>query len=202
MTMNVNPRVFADPRQVPTLVLVDLQKEHLASPRALAIPEVDAPLANCRSVLARARALGLPIAFVRWEGRSALFNRATPFAGWIDGFAPTGSDMVFERDRPSCYSSALFAEVMDFSGGNIVLAGFSGEAACLSTAIDAFHRGHRITYLADASASHGLNGLPAREVHRVVTEIAALYVDVVSTQSWVADLASGIGSGRAVWMPE
>ena len=46
--------------------------------------------------------------------------------------------MVFDRDKPSCYSNGLFSELMEGSEGHFVLAGFAGETACLSTAIDAY----------------------------------------------------------------
>ncbi len=131
---------------VQTLVLVDLQQEYIASPRVLALEETKGALANCRAALAHARAMGLPVAFARWIDRTPLFNKATRFSRWIEGFEPHGVDMIFERNRPSCYASADFAEVMSGGGGSFVLAGFAGEAACLATAIDAFHRGHTVTY--------------------------------------------------------
>jgi len=57
---------------------------------------------------------------------------------------------------------------MDGCAGHFVLAGFAGETACLSTAIDAFHRKHRFSYLADASASHQLGELSAADVQKAV----------------------------------
>src|SRR5262245_23205072 len=96
----IDLRAYADPSVVPTLVLVDLQKEYITAPRILALPHAPQALDNCRIALTHARTKGFPVAFVRWLGRSALFNRATPFSGWIEGFEPTGADMVFERDRP------------------------------------------------------------------------------------------------------
>jgi hypothetical protein len=173
----IDLRAYVDPSVVPTLVLVDLQKEYIAAPRVLALPHAPQALANCRIALTHARTKGFPVAFVRWLGRSALFNRATPFSGWIEGFEPTGADMVFE---PS------FGEVMSDSGSSFVLAGFAGESACLATAIDAFHRGHRITYLDNASASHTLDEIGAPDVHRVVSKVLGLYAQVVPTQFWVA----------------
>ncbi len=176
---------YADPSDAPTLVLVDLQQEYLSPPRALAVTGCRAALTNCALALAHARRHGFPVAFVRWVGRSPYFNPATRFGSWIDGFQPTGADMVFERDRPSCYASESFEEVIGHSGGNIILAGFAGETACLSTAIDAFHRGHRVLYLADASASHSLEEIDAATVQRTVSKIVKLYGDAVDTQTWI-----------------
>jgi nicotinamidase-related amidase len=195
MSSVIDLRAYANPSVVETLVLVDLQQEYLARPRALALENPKAALANCRAALAHARARGLPVAFVRWLDRTPLFNKATRFARWIEGFEPHGVDMVFERNRPSCYASADFAEVMGGGGGRFVLAGFAGEAACLATAIDAFHRDHKITYLADASASHALDDVSANDVHRVVASMAGLYGEVSTTRGWIART-----SRRTNWM--
>lgn len=188
---NIIPlRAFADPARFPILVLVDMQKQYVASSRALSLDDADHALDNCRRALAYARRVGIPVAFVRWRGTSPFFNRAPPFAGWIDGFVPTRDDAVFERSRPSCYASAPFADMMAHAGNHIVLAGLAGEAACLATAIDAFHRGQRVTFLEDASASHGLGEFEASEVHGVISRIVELYGDVCSTQSWIASTAT------------
>ncbi|MBV8837277.1 MAG: isochorismatase family protein [Alphaproteobacteria bacterium] len=195
MSSVIDLRAYVNPSVVQTLVLVDLQQEYLASPRVLALENTKAPLANCRAALAHARALGLPVAFVRWIDRTPLFNKATRFSRWIDGFEPHGVDMIFERNRPSCYASADFAEVMGEGGGSFLLAGFAGEAACLATVIDGFHRGHSITYLADASASHALDDVAANEVQRVVSRVASLYGEVMTTRNWIART-----SRRKNWM--
>jgi nicotinamidase-related amidase len=205
MSSVIDLRAYVNPSIVPTLVLVDLQREYIASPRVLAVPDARGALANCRAALAHARACGFPVAHMRWIDRSSLFNAATPFSRWIEGFEPHGVDMVFERNRPSCYASADFAEVMNEGGGSFVLAGFAGEAACLATVIDAFHRGHQVTFLADASASHALDDVAAPEVHRVVSSVMGLYGTVVATGTWIADTSrrankrgrgDGNGQGR------
>jgi nicotinamidase-related amidase len=200
MSSVIDLRAYVNPSVVQTLVLVDLQQEYTASQRVLALENTKGALANCRAALAHARAMGLPVAYVRWIDRTPLFNKATRFSRWIEGFEPHGVDMIFERNRPSCYASADFAEVIGSGGGSFVLAGFAGEAACLATAIDAFHRGHTVTYLTDASASHALDDIGANEVHRVVSGVAGLYGDVITTRSWIARTSrrnnwKGLGDG-------
>lgn len=186
MTSIVSLRTFANSSNVPIVVLVDMQQEYLAKPRLLAISKIDRALDNCRRVLDHARDIGLPVAFMRLLNESAFFNRATPFVRWIEGFEPYRNEMVFERGSPSCYSCEPFAALMNQSRGGMVLAGFAGESACLSTLIDAFHRNHRVTYLCDASASHALEDVPADEIHRAVSKISGLYGDVYETTDWIA----------------
>jgi nicotinamidase-related amidase len=200
MSSVIDLRAYVNPSVVQTLVLVDLQQEYTASPRVLALENTKGALANCRAALAHARAMGLPVAFVRWIDRTPLFNKATRFSRWIEGFEPHGVDMIFERNRPSCYASADFAEVIGSGGGSFVLAGFDGEDACLATAIYAFHRGHTVSYLTDASASHALDDISANDVHRVVSGVVGLYGDTITTQSWIARTSrrnswKGLGDG-------
>lgn len=182
----VNIRSFTSARGVPTVVFLDMQKEYTAAPRLIAIPNIQDALDNCRKVLEHARAVGLPVVFMRWiEKSSPFFNQATPFVGWIEGFEPQRNEMIFDRRQPSCYSSEGFAQLMEHGGSDMVLAGFAGESACLSTMVDAFHRNHRLVFLKDASASHGLMDMSPGEVHGAITRIAALYGSVADTEVWM-----------------
>ncbi len=197
MTSIVSLRTFANSSNVPIVVLVGMQQEYLAKARLLAIAKIDRALDNCRRVLDHARDIGLPVAFMRLLNESAFFNRATPFVRWIEGFEPYRNEMVFERSSPSCYSCEPFAALMNQSRGGIVLAGFAGESACLSTLIDAFHRNHRVTYVCDASASHALEDVPAGEIHRAVSTISGLYGEVYETTDWIAStLPRKLGVGK------
>jgi nicotinamidase-related amidase len=178
-------RALADPSVTPCLVLIDLQQEYVTGARLMVVPDARSALANCRAALDHARSMRFPVAFLRQVSRSAFFNPATVFSGWIEGFEPTGSDMIFERERPSCYSSKLFEQLMAGCGGHFVLAGFAGETACLSTAIEAYHRKHCFSYLADASASHALGELSAGDVQNAVTKIIGVYGEILDTRSWI-----------------
>ncbi len=180
-------KALTDPSVAPCFVLIDMQKEYLADPRLMAMPEARASLAKCSSALHHARSMGFPVAYLRQISRSPFFNRATNFSEWINGFEPIRTDMIFERDKPSCYSNDLFAELMDSCGGHFVIAGFAGETACPPTAIGAYHRNHCFTYLADASASHRLGGFSAVTVQQAVTEIIGVYGRVLDTDTWIAE---------------
>lgn len=181
----INLRAYANIPHIPTLVLLDLQQEYVASPRLFSIPRLDPALKNCSVVLAYARRLGIPVAFLRMMGSSPFFNPVLSYSQWIHGFEPLTSEMVFERIKPSCYASPEFANAMAACGGQFVLAGFSGEGACLATALEAFHRGHRVTFLSDASASRALAGIDATRVHETVVQLIGLYADVTTARGWI-----------------
>jgi nicotinamidase-related amidase len=185
MSSIVYLKALTDPSITPCLALLDLQQEYIADKRLMAMPNISGALDKCRAALHHARSMGFPIAFFRQVSRSSFFNPATAHSSWISGFEPTRDDMVFDRDQPSCYANKSFADLMESCGGNFIIAGFAGETACLSTAIDAFHRNHRFTFLVDASASHELGQLTAQTVHSAVTEIVSVYGSVSDTSDWI-----------------
>ena len=81
-----------------------------------------------------------------------------------------------------------------------MLARFAGEAACLSTLIDAFHRNHMVTFLCDASASHPLEEMSADDARHAVSTISGVYAEVYETAEWIAataprKLSNGKGGG-------
>jgi len=169
-------------RAVPLVALVDLQVEYAAPGRAYSLGGIEPCLENCRAVLSESRRLGLPIAHFRRTQANTYFNPVSPFSAWISDFRPRTNEMMFERHLPSCYSNREFSAFMDVvEAPTLVLLGLTGEGACLSTAVDGFHRGHTTIFVADASASRPLPGLSAADSHAAVIKIMAYYVDVVST---------------------
>ena len=184
----VDLRLYRDPKLTPLLILVDPQREYESEDRALGLPEACKAIENCRKLLSFCRAAGFPVAFIRWRHQGHFFGLGAGHGSWIDGLSPTGSDMVFERDLPSCYASAEFTDMMARGGGsNAVIAGFTGTIACLSTIIDAYHRQHQATFVSDASASHPTNLTPERAIHESVSDIISLYCPVVGTDQWISD---------------
>jgi nicotinamidase-related amidase len=181
----VNLRDFKEWRGTPTLVLVDLHRSWLDVANDVAGEDISSALANCRVALCHARTYGMPVAFVRLIDEPVRFGDPVRFPVWFDGFEPNRMDMVFDRQKPSCYANADFADMADHIGGHCVLAGLFGETSCLSTVVDAHHRNHRFTYLADASASRAVQGVSPASVHETVAGIVALYAGVESTQAWI-----------------
>lgn len=189
MSSIIDLREFFTWRRSPVLVLVDLYHEHAAVRALCADAGVSSAIANCRAALALARAKRLPVAYVRHAGSLSNPKLHGVAATWLPGLQPTRSDMIFEREQHSCYASHAFADMMDNVGGNFVMAGLFGEVACLSTAVDAFHRYHRFTYLADASASRTLGEIAASTVQDYIAKLITLYGRVADTAEWIATMS-------------
>jgi nicotinamidase-related amidase len=169
------------------LVMVDLQEKNfdeLARDRA---SDLARSIENCTLAIQHARNLGLPIAFTRPSGNPGMIERAAQSA-WIAGFEPRRADMVFERPQPSCYTNQLFEDVVSRIG-NFAIAGLVAEETCLATAIDAAHRGHKITFLSDASVSRGRHNTDSQAVHTLTTKAIELFAETVTTRHWLVATA-------------
>ena len=181
-------------RNVPTLVLVDLHHDLLSGAETLASRIPTEAIANCRAALSHARACGIPVAFTRQVAPSVSMLASPIYPRWIEGFEPKRWDMVFDRQRPSCYASPGFRDMADDIGGNYVVAGQFGELSCLSTAIDAMHRDQRPTFLTDALVSLSHEDLSASAMLRALPRILSLYADVATTDPWMTATSQRVGA--------
>ncbi len=182
-------------RNVSPLVLIDLHHELSGGAEMLGNTIPTEMIANCRAALRHARAYGIPVAFTRQVAPSPSMLGSPIYPRWIEGFEPKRCDMVFDRQRLSCYASAEFRDMADDVGGNYVVAGQFGELSCLSTAIDALHRDHRPTFLTDALVSHSREDLSAGAMPRALARILSLYAEVTRTQPWIVATSPRVGVG-------
>ncbi|WP_454634207.1 cysteine hydrolase family protein [Bradyrhizobium cenepequi] len=178
------------------LVMVDLQQDAYFRAAGCA-DDLDRSLESCRAAIQHARNAGMPIAFTRRaqgsdiagldiEGLDIVDRKAQ--SPWIMGLEPKRSDMVFERRQPSCYANPLFEDVVSRIG-SFAIGGLAAEEVCLATAIDASHRGHRVTFLTDAAASRQRRDADAGSVHIVATKAIELFADVATTAHWLVATA-------------
>jgi nicotinamidase-related amidase len=178
---------FKERNETPILVLVDLHESESSSSDSERRDFMEA-LERCRAALIFARENDFPVAFVRRKPLPASMLDSLAYPSWLDGFRPQRSDMVFERTSASCYASMEFADMARRSG-NLVLAGIFGETGCLATLIEGHGRGHRFTFLADASVSRARDDISAGAMHQCVVGIASLYSQVFSTEGWIESMS-------------
>jgi hypothetical protein len=132
----------------------------------------------CRKILEHSRPIGRLVAFIRMLSELIFFSRAMPFVRDIKGFEPC--EPFAARDNQG-------------RGG----IGFAGESTCLSALIDAFHRGHEVAYLFDASASSARDEMSADDVHHADSKTLGIYGDVYETaDSITSTLPRKLGHGK------
>lgn len=172
------------PNAVAPLIFVEMFEDQLHCTPALPKPFVDRMLSNCRRLLRRARADGWSVGFIAASQRTNHVNGAG--FNWIEGFRPRRTDMVFETLSETCYSNSEFSSVMTSAGNCFLLAGFSGERACLATLINAPQHGHHGAMIEDATATWPLPDHGAIESQRAVIALARRYGTILSTDEWLA----------------
>jgi nicotinamidase-related amidase len=184
MSSVIDLRTYVGASSRRLLVMVDLQEKNYDALAKDNASDLQRSLDNCMALIRHAREFAIPIAFTRHgDVGPGMLERSSPSA-WISGLEPRRSDMVFERQLPSCYSNHLFENVVSQAGG-FAIAGLVAEETCLATAIDASRRGHHVTFLGDASASRGRHNSDAAAVHALATRAIELFADIASTGQWL-----------------
>lgn len=194
MTSIVDLRAYVHGACGRLLVMVDLQMRTYHELARDPACDIARSLENCMSAIRHARASGVPIAFTRHNAETGLMENSAHSA-WIAGFEPKRSDMVFERQQPSCYTNCLFEDIVSQTR-SFAIAGLVAEEACLATVIDAAHRGHHVTFLSDASVSRGRLGADARSAHVATTKAMELFADVRATRHWLIATSSRTSKGH------
>lgn len=171
----------------PLLVLIDVLREYIEHGRPLCLDSIEKSLLKCTRVLEHARQQRWSIAHVHWRQQYKLFNEHQCFSEFISGFKPRGNEMVFCKPVASAYSNDDFASMMNVRGaGGVFVAGYQG-LTCLATLVDGHSRGHRLTFIADASSSPRIEGADEATAHEYFVNLARQYGDV----AYAAEVISG-----------
>ncbi len=166
----------------PLLLCIDIQQEYVAKGRPYCLHGIEPALENCRRLLDHARKCQWPIVHVRHIQESHLFNPELPYSRFIEGFEPLAHEMVFTKHMFSCFSNADFATFMDTARHHpVYVMGFDAQMCCLSTLVDALHRGMRFNFIADASFARQTSLGDEQESYEWVREILSIYANLVET---------------------
>jgi nicotinamidase-related amidase len=173
------------------VIFADFQREHATPGRAFAVRDSEACLAQSRRWLELARGMMLPVAHFRQYRSGTYFNRASHFSDWIEGFRPRTDEILYERNRASCYADSGFNDfTAHVADPLIILSGLPADQVCLATAVEASNRGHRTIFLSDCSATASLGGISEADSHRALCHVIAGYADVLTLEQLLAQMTT------------
>lgn len=140
------------------LLVIDVQG-HFASLAAPIMPAIASTVALCR-------AAGVPVVYTRhvdpvprlpplgewWPGDR--IDAGTPAAELLPGAGRAQGDLVVEKGTYSAFvGTGLEATLRRMGAGEVIVAGVMTNLCCETTARDAFVRGFRVFFSADATAT-------------------------------------------------
>ena len=139
---------------MPVLVLVDIQKEYIAKGRPFYLETITESLDNIRKLLVHGRQKGWKIVHMAHNQNAETFHYDSEFSDFIEGFEPIEGELSFKKSDFSCFSCPEFQAFIDkIRHEDIFLAGYGATMCCLSTIIDAHHRGYDINFVTDATCA-------------------------------------------------
>lgn len=173
------------------VVIIDAQNEYVSG--RLPLTGVDAALAQIASLLAAARAAGVPVIHIAQRGRpGGLFDPDGPGFQFAAQAAPHAGEAVVEKPLPNAFAKTDLQEKLQATGRKtLVIAGFMTHMCVSATVRSALDHGYGVTVAADAAATRNLPDplggpdLPAEQIHRIaLAELA----DRFATVARVADI--------------
>jgi nicotinamidase-related amidase len=158
------------------VLIIDVQRtlvEALEPARRAAL------ISTLEELLARARAGGFPVVYVRHDGGETELTPGT--AGWeiAPEIAPNATEPVVDKRFCDAFRDTNLAGVLEgLEADHVVIAGMQTEYCIDSTVREAERRGFEVTLVADGHATYAAAGLTEDQirahVHRVAAGIARI----------------------------
>jgi nicotinamidase-related amidase len=160
------------------VVIVDAQREYLDG--SIPLKGMDNALVELKTLLARARALSVPIFHVvhHTAPGAPIFDPTGPMSQIIDAVKPEGDEPVITKNLPSAFVNTDLQNYLTKTGRKeIVVAGFMTHMCINATTRSAVDLGFTPTVIASACATRDLpapdgSTIAAETVHR--TNLASL----------------------------
>lgn len=172
---------------MPVLILVDVQKEYVAEGRPFCLETIKESLDNCQKLLQHARKNSWKVIHLRHEQNAECFARGSQFSEFIDGFEPIDGEISLIKSDFSCFTASEFTALMDkYRHEDIVLAGYGATMCCLSTLVDAHHRGLEFYFVKDATCAKRTPNFGEQDMKKHVLEILTAFSTLVTTEQVLA----------------
>ena len=171
---------------MPVLVLVDVQKEYITEGRPFCLETIGESLNNLRRLLTHARSRGWKIVHMRHQQNAECFSYGSEYSDYIDGFGPQGNELDLVKTDFSCFSCPEFQALVDRARHQeIILAGYGATMCCLSTLIDAHHRGYEFTFVTDATCAKRSARFGEQDMKEHIVDIMAAFANLTTTDELI-----------------
>lgn len=170
------------------VIIIDAQNEYVTG--KLALPGVNAALANVAALIAAARKAGAPVIHVAQRGRpGGLFDPDSDAFRFAAQAAPQAGEAVVEKPLPNAFARTDLDEKLKATRRkSLVIAGFMTHMCVSATARSAVDHGYTVTVAADAAATRDLPDplggadLAAADIHRTaLAELADRFAVIAQT---------------------
>lgn len=167
------------------LIMIDCQNTYRKG--VMQLTNVEPAIIEAKKLLARARALNIPIIHIQHDaGVGSPYDITTEIGAICDEVAPIAGEPVIVKNYPNAFiQTSLDQHLKSIGINNIVLAGFMTHMCINSTAHGGFNLGYAVAVVESATATRPLeaaNGkiLSAQEVHdAAIASTRDLYAAIV-----------------------
>ena len=156
------------------LIIVDAQNAYRSG--VMQLEGVERALDECAQLLARARALKIPVVHIQHDaGPGSPYDLNAECGAITDKVAPTAGEAVVVKHYPNSFvGTDLEARLKAADVKNLVVVGFMTHMCINSTTRGAFNLGYAVTVPAAATATRALAAPDGSVVEAAVLQSAAL----------------------------
>jgi nicotinamidase-related amidase len=174
------------------LVVIDVQREYFDG--ALPITHPVGHLERILEVMDRAKEAGVPTVVVRHhqaDPESPIFRRGSTAWELHPEVERRPRELLVDKQLPGSFTGTGLDEFLKRVGADtLTIAGYMTHMCCDTTARQAFHRGHKVEFLSDATGTLAVENpagkVTAEELHRATLVAQQMFLaEVLDTVTWL-----------------
>jgi len=155
------------------LIVIDVQQQLVDELEAARREEL---LGTLVPLLEQARASGLPVVYVRHDGRPQELIPGTP--GWeiASAIAPREGEPIVDKRHGDAFKETNLADVLaGYQAEHLIATGMQTDFCVTKTITEAGRRGYRVTLVEDAHATYPSDGKSEQQIREAMHD---------DTRSW------------------
>lgn len=174
------------------LLVIDLQRGAFDGVRIAPIAHADTLIGHAATLVAAARAAGVPIVFIQHGEDDGPFEAHTPHWELHEALVPQPGDVRVHKRQSSAFDGTGLAGQLESLGArNLILCGLQSEFCVSNTARSALGQGFAVILAQDAHGTWPESGEPAEAISaRVNAQLQAAGARLASTQDLARTLAA------------
>ena len=174
------------------VLVIDVQNEYFTGKLPVTYPP--GSFEKILAVMDHAHAVHIPVAVIRHTNpapAAATFQKGT--IGWElhDEIKRRPADIILEKNLPGSFTGTILGDwLKEHKISTVTIAGYMTQMCCDTTARQAFHRGYKVNFLADATGTLAITNTAGsvsdEELHRAILVTQAMvFSRVLTVSEWL-----------------
>lgn len=177
------------------LLVIDVQNEYFSGKLPITYPE--GSLSKVLNAMDSAISAGIPVIVIQHTlltPDALVFRKGTESWALHSEVARRPHDLYIEKNFPGSFTgTALQSWLQERGIEKVVICGYMTHMCCDTTSREAYHRGFKVDFLADATGTLSIKNesgaVSAEDLYRTVLIVQQRFARIMTAHAWIGEVS-------------